>query len=362
MYRSIQVKIWEDRWFFNLKEREKLVYLYLITSSHTNSAGVINVPFELMSIETGLTPKQFTDSLNKLKEKVLITNDGIVYIKNFAKYQLSNSSEKFKTAIASALKELPSNTLKEIIDFDPKILEILPEELIKELQNTLSIPYLYPTHTLSIPYPYPTDTPSTQETYPAGTLSTQETYPTDTLPITETVTETEQNINIKNKRFKDFRNSDFEKEEPKDKPQNPSESIPGSDVKDNPPTVPPDPPTVPPVLSIEDDFTRDSNRIQTAYKRLFNYDRDTSCLVSLLQGNTPDDIIDVMRWASKAHHWIVKSVPPEKFLENFKKIKDTKRDVDTYDARFSNGKSPPAGVDKEFLEKLEMFVKSKRLE
>jgi len=53
------------------------------------------------------------------------------------------------------------------------------------LQNTLPIPYRYPTHT----------------------LSTQETYHTDTLPITETetvtVTETEQNIkNIKNKRFK----------------------------------------------------------------------------------------------------------------------------------------------------------------
>ena len=155
MYRSIQVKIWEDRWFFSLKEREKLVYLYLITSSHTNSAGVINVPLELMSIEIGLTPKQFADSLNKLKEKILVTSDGTIYIKNFAKYQLGNSSEKFKTAIASALKELPSNTLKEIIDFDPKILEILPEEFIKELQNTLSIPYPYPTHTLPIPYRYP---------------------------------------------------------------------------------------------------------------------------------------------------------------------------------------------------------------
>jgi hypothetical protein len=69
-----------------------------------------------------------------------------------------------------------------------------------------------------------------------------------------------------------------------------------------------------------------------------------------------------MKWASRAHHWIVKSVPPEKFLENFKKIKATKREVDTYDARFSNGKSPPEEIDKEFLEKLEMFVKSKRLE
>ena len=311
MYRSIQVKIWEDKWFFSLKEREKLVYLYLITSSHTNSAGIINVPFELISLEIGLSLKQLTDSLNKLKEKILITNDGIIYIKNFAKYQLGNSSEKFKTAIASALKELPSKTLQEIINFDPKILEILPKEFTKEVQDTLSIPY-----------PYPTDT-----------LSEQKAYPIDTPPITETVSETEQKQNIKNKNFKNF---DFEKDKLKET-ETSQENVPSQSLitpveisQNDPPTFPLDPP-------IEDDFTRDSNRIQTAYKRLFKYEGDTSCLVELLQKNPPRVILDIMSWASKYGMWERKSKTPQEFLANFNEIKDFKYQLELNDRMFQRG-------------------------
>ena len=221
------------------------------------------------------------------------------------------------------------------------------------MQNTLPIPYRYPTHT----------------------LSTQETYHTDTLPITETetvtVTETEQNIkNIKNKRFKNSKDSDFEKDELEDETKNSSKSNPdcSNDIRDNPPTVPPDPSTaVSGSLTesstvVSDDFTRDSARIQTAYKRLFKYEGDTSCLVSLLYGNVPEDVVDVMKWASRAHYWIVKSVPPERFVENFQYIKDIKRDVEMNDRRFNSGKSPPDTVDKEFLEQIANVMAKKRLE
>jgi len=96
MYRIINSKIWEDDWFFDLNGEQKLVFIYLITSSHTDQLGVFKANLKYISIETGL--KNIEAILKSLYPKVVyIPELKLVFIKNFLKYQ--NVGGKFEKHI-----------------------------------------------------------------------------------------------------------------------------------------------------------------------------------------------------------------------------------------------------------------------
>jgi len=96
MFRIINSKIWEDDWFFDLNSEQKLVFMYLITSPHTDQLGVFKANLKYISIETGL--KNIEAILKSLYPKVIyIPELKLVFIKNFLKYQ--NVGGKFEKHI-----------------------------------------------------------------------------------------------------------------------------------------------------------------------------------------------------------------------------------------------------------------------
>jgi hypothetical protein len=52
--RYISTSIWSDDWFDSLSDREKLVYFYLLTNEHTNTAGIYQCTLKNIRLEIGL--------------------------------------------------------------------------------------------------------------------------------------------------------------------------------------------------------------------------------------------------------------------------------------------------------------------
>ena len=103
MYRIINSKIWEDDWFFDLSAEQKLLFMYLVTSQHTDQLGIFKANIKYISIETGL--KDINSLLRSLYPKVIyIPELKLIFIKNFLRYQ--NAGGKFEKLIYGKFLEL----------------------------------------------------------------------------------------------------------------------------------------------------------------------------------------------------------------------------------------------------------------
>jgi len=190
MYRVIDTQIWEDAWFFELKREQKLLFIYLITSAHTNQLGVFRANIKYIEMETGI--ENVAEVLKGLYPKVLYyPHLNLIIIKNFIRYQ-NLGGENFEKGVANKFAEQNKEVqailfreCEEIRRIVQKFNPALAEELENIKQDTLSIPYPYPINTLSIPHPYPINTLS----IPHHTDTDTE---TDTVSESETVTVTEK--------------------------------------------------------------------------------------------------------------------------------------------------------------------------
>ena len=134
MFRIINSKIWEDDWFFDLSAEQKLLFMYLVTSPHTDQLGIFKANIKYISIETGL--KDINSLLKSLYPKVIyIPELKLIFIKNFLRYQ--NVGGKFEKLIYNKFLEL-SNEVKAILikenEYLKNIIEKYNQELIKEIE------------------------------------------------------------------------------------------------------------------------------------------------------------------------------------------------------------------------------------
>ena len=68
-------RLWGNSKFIKLSVNSKYLYVYLTTHKTINTAGVVSVPLELMSLETGLTVNEIRESSKEL------INEKYIYIK-----------------------------------------------------------------------------------------------------------------------------------------------------------------------------------------------------------------------------------------------------------------------------------------
>ena len=163
MYRVIDTQIWEDAWFFELKREQKLLFIYLITSAHTNQLGVFRANIKYIEMETGI--ENVAEVLKGLYPKVLYyPHLNLIIIKNFIRYQ-NLGGENFEKGVANKFAEQNKEVqailfreCEEIRRIVQKFNPALAEELENIKQDTLSIPHPYPINTLSIPHHTDTDT------------------------------------------------------------------------------------------------------------------------------------------------------------------------------------------------------------
>jgi len=64
-YRTLKMDFWSDPFIEDLPYMGKYVYLYLITSPHTNNLGILDISRKKIAYETGMTVK-----MSKHKSKI----------------------------------------------------------------------------------------------------------------------------------------------------------------------------------------------------------------------------------------------------------------------------------------------------
>ena len=127
----INTRFWEDSYIANLDPIEKLLFLYLITNTHTTLCGIYELPIKIMSAETGIEKEMILKIIGRFtKDKKVLYKNGWMAVKNFIKHHI-NGSPQLKKGIEEDIKNCP----KWGVDFI--------------WYDTISIPYPYHIDTIS---------------------------------------------------------------------------------------------------------------------------------------------------------------------------------------------------------------------
>lgn len=162
MYTKIDSEFWRDEKTRELSRDASLAFLYLITNSHRNMAGLYFLPFQYAAFDLRMTVEEVEKSIKELTSAGLINydyNKSYILIKNFLKYNQIENANQGK-GLLKALKQIPDTVL--MIEF-AKILSEISSETLSEpllyLQNKSKLL----SETLSEPFRNPSETVSKQE-------------------------------------------------------------------------------------------------------------------------------------------------------------------------------------------------------
>jgi hypothetical protein len=137
--RSINTKIWDDVWFSELNQSEKILWLYLLTNPLTNMLGVYEISEKKISFDTGLsleTIRKAFEAFQRLRKAKYI--EGYVILFNWIKNQSFNPN-MMKSAIKD-FKNLPNNIKFGIYDIIRNELILKNETLSKPLKSFEILP------------------------------------------------------------------------------------------------------------------------------------------------------------------------------------------------------------------------------
>lgn len=114
-YRTVHERFWRDPKVLGLSPKEKLLFVYLITSADAHYSGVYYCPLQIMQLETGLSEKDVREGIDTLSIGCLIEYDrgsNEVFVLNMAKFQVV-SAQQIK-GVANHFKEtVQSQALKQ---------------------------------------------------------------------------------------------------------------------------------------------------------------------------------------------------------------------------------------------------------
>ena len=92
--RSVNTRVWNDDWFETLEPNFKLLWLYLLTNTHTNMLGIYEVTLRRISFETGLNEEIVRKGFESLQKalKAFIILEKFVFLPNWIKNQGMNDN------------------------------------------------------------------------------------------------------------------------------------------------------------------------------------------------------------------------------------------------------------------------------
>jgi len=112
MSRAVNSHIWEDPWFFDLSMEQKMLFLYLLTTHHTDQIGIYTANLKYIGWETGI--KNVEAILKSLSPEVIYVPElKLVFVKNFIKFQ--NAGGSYEKAVYNRFLELPEPIQKIIL-------------------------------------------------------------------------------------------------------------------------------------------------------------------------------------------------------------------------------------------------------
>lgn len=132
MYRTVETSFWSDPKVRRLSRDERLLFLYLVTNSHTHVAGIYYLPVVAMEVESGLKGKPLTKALQVLDKAGLARFDRereVVFVQKMFKHQ--GRGDKNQRAAAKQLTTLHGSPLiAEFRDEYPEVDKYIPAEVL----------------------------------------------------------------------------------------------------------------------------------------------------------------------------------------------------------------------------------------
>lgn len=114
-YRTIRMAFWNNPAIEDMPPEQKLLYLYLFTSPHTNNLGVLSVTVRKIAFETGLDKDDVRDFLEDLEfDGRIIMEDGDIWVCGFIRHQCS-TSPKILTSLRALLPTVESAAIRRAI-------------------------------------------------------------------------------------------------------------------------------------------------------------------------------------------------------------------------------------------------------
>lgn len=113
-YIRIATKFWQDEKVRELSDDGKLLYLYVLTSPHSNMAGYYVLPKPYVAYDLNWLPERLDKAFRELFRKGLIKyceRSAVILIPNFLKYNPMQNKNQAKGAVRR-VGELPANTLR----------------------------------------------------------------------------------------------------------------------------------------------------------------------------------------------------------------------------------------------------------
>ena len=105
--RYLNTTFWDDNYIAELNPKEKLLFLYLLTNTRTNIAGMYEINCRKMIFDTGLTKQDILKALKGFERnrKAFFINETFIVIANFIKHQKLNRN--IQTGILNCINNLP---------------------------------------------------------------------------------------------------------------------------------------------------------------------------------------------------------------------------------------------------------------
>ena len=142
-YIKIVTKLWTDEKIRKLSDQGQKLFIYILTSPHSNMAGYYRLPKPYIQYDLKWSGKQLGKPFSKLLDKSLIKyceESSVVLIPNFFKYNPIQNKNQAKGA-AKKTSELPKNCLVPSYQricktFSERYYELLTKGLPEPLPNT----------------------------------------------------------------------------------------------------------------------------------------------------------------------------------------------------------------------------------
>ena len=114
-YRTIRMAFWNNPAIEDMPPEQKLLYLYLFTSPHTNNLGVLSVTVRKIAFETGLDEDDVREFLEDLAfDERIVLEDGDIWVCGFIRHQCS-TSPKILASLRALLPAVESPAIRKAI-------------------------------------------------------------------------------------------------------------------------------------------------------------------------------------------------------------------------------------------------------
>ena len=117
--RYISTSFWDDPWITTLEPDEKYLYLYLLTNTLTNIAGVYQIALKRMIFDTGLQCEAVKETLKKFeKNEKAYYKSGYIILPNWPKHQRITERDNNRKGIDGILSCLPDEIFNLLIKYE----------------------------------------------------------------------------------------------------------------------------------------------------------------------------------------------------------------------------------------------------